>query len=305
MWNKYTDLCGISEQELHHYFKDDIHALAKAQNMTHESCCNKLREYYDGYHFTSDSKGIYNPFSLFHTLKRKEFGSYWFATGTPSYLVELLKKHHYRLENMEHIETNSTVLDSIDSASDNPIPVIYQSGYLTIKGYDERFGLYLLGYPNREVEEGFMDYLMPFYANTTQTDSPFEIRKFVHEIERGDYDGFFRRLQSFFADTPYEMAQKRELELHYQNVLFIVFRLVGFYTKVEYHTSQERIDLILQTDQYIYIMEFKLDGTAQEALQQINEKHYALPFAADPRKLFKIGVNFSNEMRNIEQWIVE
>lgn len=303
MWDKFNTLCGISEEELHRDFEEDVQALATAQNLTIEQCYAQLRERYDGYHFTYGSEGIYNPFSLLNTLKRSQFGSYWFATGTPSYLVYLLQKHNYSLERMEAVEATEAVLNSIDPDSTNPIPVIYQSGYLTIKDYDSRFDLYTLGYPNREVEEGFIDYLMPFYTSKNKTEAPFEIRQFVHEVEQGDIDGFFCRLQSFFADTPYELA--RQLELHYQNVLFIVFRLAGFYTKVEYHTSRGRIDLILQTDRYIYVMEFKLDGTAAEALAQINEKQYAAPFASDPRQLFKIGVNFSNEMRNIEQWIVE
>ena len=156
---------------------------------------------------------------------------------------------------------------------------------------------------NTKVEEGFVKFLLPFYANTNAVESSFEIQKFVREIEAGDYDSFFRRLQSFFADTTYEVI--RDQELHYENVLFIVFKLVGFYAKVEYHTSEGRIDLVLQTDKFIYIMEFKLNGTAEEALQQINDKHYALPFEMDERKLFKIGVNFSAETRNIEKWIVE
>ena len=159
---------------------------------------------------------------------------------------------------MAHEETSAEVLNSVDSTSDNPIPVIYQSGYLTIKGYDERFGIYRLGFPNREVEEGFVKFLLPFYANTNAVESSFEIQKFVREIEAGDYDSFFRRLQNFFADTPYELI--RDLELHYQNVLFIVFKLIGFYVKAEYHTSEGRIDLVLQTDKFVYIMEFKLDG---------------------------------------------
>lgn len=144
---------------------------------------------------------------------------------------------------------------------------------------------------------------MPFYANTSAVEASFEIQKFVREVESGDYNSFFHRLQSFFADTPYELI--RDLELHYQNVLFIVFKLVGFYVKAEYHTSQGRIDLLLQTDKFIYIMEFKLEGTAEEALQQINEKHYARPFENDGRRIFKVGVNFSAKTRNIERWIVE
>ena len=269
----------------------------------YDKLCDDLKAYYDGYHFTHHSIGMYNPFSLLNAFKYKEFGSYWFETGTPTYLVKLLKKHHYDLERMAHEETDSQVLNSIDSESTNPIPVIYQSGYLTIKGYDEEFGMYRLGFPNREVEEGFVRFLLPFYANVNKVESPFEIQKFVREVRFGDYDSFFRRLQSFFADTTYEAI--REQELHYENVLFIVFKLVGFYTQVEYHTSKGRIDLVLQTDKFIYVIEFKLDGTAEEALQQIHDKHYALPFASDRRKLFKIGVNFSAETRNIEKWIVE
>lgn len=269
----------------------------------YDKLCDDLKAYYDGYHFTHHSIGMYNPFSLLNAFKYKEFGNYWFETGTPTYLVKLLKKHHYDLERMAHEETDSQVLNSIDSESTNPIPVIYQSGYLTIKGYDEEFGMYRLGFPNREVEEGFVRFLLPFYANVNKVESPFEIQKFVREVRSGDYDSFFRRLQSFFADTTYEVI--REQELHYENVLFIVFKLVGFYTQVEYHTSKGRIDLVLQTDKFIYVMEFKLDGTAEEALQQIHDKHYALPFASDRRKLFKIGVNFSAETRNIEKWIVE
>ena len=304
MRNQYIDICGVSEKELHDDLEIELHELADIKGVSYHEICDKLREYYDGYHFTHNSIGIYNPFSLLNTFKYKEFGSYWFETGIPTYLVELLKKHHYDLRRMAHEETSISVLNSIDSASDNPIPVIYQSGYLTIKGYDEEFGIYSLGFPNREVEEGFIKFLLPFYANTNAVESEFEIQKFVREIRIGDYDSIFRRLRSFFADTPYELI--RDLELHYQNVLFIVFKLVGFYVKAEYHTSEGRIDLVLQTDKFVYVIEFKLDGTAEDALRQINEKHYALPFeAGGNRRLFKIGVNFNAKMRNIEKWIVE
>ena len=203
---------------------------------------------------------------------------------------------------MAHAETYADVLNSI-YGDEEPLPVIFQSGYLTIKGYDERFGIYRLGFPNREVEEGFVRFLIPYYTRFNKIEAPFEIQKFVQEIERGEPDAFFRRLQSFFADTTYEVI--REQELHYENVLFIVFKLIGFYTQVEYNTSNGRIDLVLKTDKFIYIMEFKLEGTAEEALQQINDKRYALPFEMDERKLFKIGINFSEKTRNIEKWVVE
>ena len=308
MDNRYVEICGITEKEIHAYLDDEVKELADTQMTTYEETCLKLKQRYDGYHFTAKSEGIYNPFSLLNTFAKMEFGDYWFETGTPSYLVELLKHTHYDLYEMANTETDADVLNSIDSASNNPIPVIYQSGYLTIKGYDPEFGIYRLGFPNKEVEEGFVKYLLPFYTSIQASKTPFEIGQFVREIRSGNYDAFFHRLQSFFADTPYEViaGQKpeRDTELHYRNVLFIVFKLVGLYTQMEYHTSNGRIDLVLQTDRYVYIMEFKLNGTAEEALRQIEEKGYALPFAGDNREVFKIGVNFSSETRNIEKWLV-
>ena len=309
MDNRYVEICGITEKEIHAYLEEELKELAETQELDYEETSQKLKERYDGYHFTAKSAGIYNPFSLLNTFAKMEFGDYWFETGTPSYLVELLKHTHYDLYEMANTETDADVLNSIDAASKNPVPVIYQSGYLTIKDYDPEFGIYRLGFPNREVEEGFVKYLLPFYTSVSAPKTPFEIGQFVREIRSGDYDAFFRRLQSFFADTPYEViaGQKpeRDTELHYRNVLFIVFKLVGLYTQVEYHTSQGRIDLVLKTDRYIYVMEFKLNGTAEEALRQIEERQYALPFASDPRQVFKIGVNFSSVTRNIERWLVE
>ncbi|MCD8268952.1 MAG: ATP-binding protein [Parabacteroides sp.] len=300
MSERYVPLCGITGQEIRDNFQEDLQELADKQEMTYEEACTQLKKCYDGYHFVENSEGIYNPFSLLNTFYNMKFGSYWFETGTPTYLVELLKRSHYNLERMAHEETDADVLNNI-YGDEQPIPVIFQSGYLTIKGYDNEFGLYRLGFPNEEVEEGFMRFLMPFYTRYNKLEAPFEIQQFVREIRAGEVDAFFRRLQSFFADTPYELV--KNLELHYQNVLFIVFKLVGFYVKTEYHTSEGRIDLVLQTDKFIYVMEFKLNGTAEEALQQINEKHYAQPFLSDTRKLFKIGVNFSTKTRNIERWI--
>ena len=196
MRKDYVEICGVSDQELHENLDIELHEFAETQGLSYDKLCTKLKEYYDGYHFTHNSIGIYNPFSLLNAFKYKEFGSYWFETGTPTYLVKLLKKHHYDLERMAHEETDAQVLNSIDSESTNPIPVIYQSGYLTIKGYDERFGIYRLGFPNREVEEGFIRFLLPFYANVNKVESPFEVQKFVREVETGDYDSFFHRLQS-------------------------------------------------------------------------------------------------------------
>ena len=178
MDKQYVSLCGMTEEEIHRYFEDDLRRLATAQDMTYEETCTRLKEAYDGYHFRQNSEGIYNPFSVLNTFAKQEFGSYWFETGTPTYLVELLKQNHYNLEQMSHEETNSEVLNSI-YADESPIPVIYQSGYLTIKDYDPRFENYILGFPNREVEEGFIKFLMPFYTNVNKVESPFEIQQFT------------------------------------------------------------------------------------------------------------------------------
>ena len=304
MLKPYAAICGITQGEMLEQMHEYIERLAVSQEMSKEETLQKLKEKYDGYHFTWPSPDIYNPFSLLNAFANDELNNYWFGSGTPTYLIEMLRKFHVLPSQLGgSMQAMAADFDAPTEKMESIVPLLYQSGYLTIKGYDEEFGMYRLGFPNREVEEGFVRFLLPFYANVNKVESPFEIQKFVREVRFGDYDSFFRRLQSFFADTTYEVI--REQELHYENVLFIVFKLIGFYTQVKYHTSKGRIDLVLQTDKFIYVIEFKLDGTAEEALQQIHEKHYALPFASDGRKLFKIGVNFSAETRNIEKWIVE
>ncbi len=165
MRRDYTKICGITEEELHRYFDEDLHRLAESEGVDYADICLEVKKRYDGYHFNYNTPGIYNPFSLLNTFDSMAFGNYWFATGTPSYLVYLLKKHNYRLEEIEGVEVTESVLDSIDSEGSHPIPVIYQSGYLTVKDYDSEFRLYTLDYPNREVAEGFLNYLMPFYTD--------------------------------------------------------------------------------------------------------------------------------------------
>ena len=298
----YVGVCGITETELPKYFDESVALLASKNDMDKEACYAQLKYMYDGYHFYPNTEGVYNPFSVLNTLLKGSFGTYWFETGTPTFLVELLKKHKYSLEQLEKVQTSADVLNSIDAMSDNPVPVIYQAGYLTITGYDSRFKLYKLGFPNKEVEEGFMQYLLPFYSSYTSVEAPFQISQFIREIEDGETGKFLVRLNSFFADTPYELV--KDLENHYQNVLFILSKLCGFYVMAEYHTSAGRIDMVLKTDKYVYVMEFKLDGTAEDALKQIEQKDYTLPFTVEDRQVVKIGLNFSNQTRNIEKWVV-
>ena len=314
MLPKYHNICGITEQELLTVFDKPIDELAEYNGLTREECIEKLRKMYDGYHFDEFSKnGVYNPFSLLNTFNNNIFRSYWFETGTPSYLVELLKRHHYNLEDMSKSEVTADVLNSIDAESHDPIPVIYQSGYLTIKGYKERFGKYILGFPNEEVEEGFIKYLAPFYLDNREQRSVFDIEKFSDDVETGNIEQFLSRMKSLFASAPYDSV-KGDKENHFQNMMWVVFKMMGFYSHTEYHTSDGRIDLLVETPQYRYIMEFKLDGTAEEALQQIKDKNYQLQFFGDAlatreshgeSKTFIIGVNFSKETRTIDRWVVE
>jgi hypothetical protein len=300
---EYATICGLTDEEIDAVFPAYIQRLAKAQEMTAEEAREKLRRLYDGYHFVDKSPAVYNPFSVLNALSKAQFGSYWFETGTPSYLVYLLQLHHYDLEKMAHAATSVKAINSTDSQSTDPIPVIYQSGYLTIKHYDREFKVYDLCFPNEEVEEGFFDFLLPYYASVSDGETSFQIRSFVGEVRTGQAEAFLKRLSSFFADVPYELV--KDLENHYQNVFYILTKLMGFYVDAERHTSQGRIDLFIRTDRYAYVMEFKLDGTAEQALQQIHDKQYTLPFAVDGRKLILVGVNFSSRTRNIERWIIE
>ena len=300
---RFASICGITEGELHRDFEDDIRELGEANGMTAEEAGRELKMWFDGYHFMESGEDVYNPFSLLKTFSERAFGSYWFETGTPTFLVEVLKRNQYDLHRLTEEMATADSLSGIDAMESDPVPLLYQSGYLTIKGYDKRFRTYTLGFPNKEVEEGFTRFLLPFYANLHKSNSAFIITHFVQEVEGGNVEAFMCRLQSFFADTPYELA--RDLELHYQNVLFIVFKLLGFYTRAEYHTSRGRVDLVVQTEDYVYVMEFKLDGTAEEAMRQIEERGYARPFESDTRHVYKIGVNFSHALRGIERWVVE
>jgi len=300
---RYYDICGITETELHTVFEEEIASLGAANSISADECKTLLKARYDGYHFSKTSTGIYNPYSVLLTFDKNDFGSYWFETGTPSYLVFLLQKCDYNLEEMSHAEAHERVLNSTDAESTNPIPVIYQSGYLTIKGYDSDFKTYTLGFPNEEVEEGFTNYLMPCYIYPKDRQSPFNISNFVKDVREGNTEQFIKRLRSLFADTPYELI--RDLENHYQNVIWLLYKLMGFYTQAEYHTSQGRIDLVVKTPKYYYVMEFKLDGTAEEALAQISDKEYVLPFELDGQEIVKVGINFDKETRNIEKCLWE
>ena len=297
---RYADICGITEAEMHEYFDKSIHEFANANDMTFEGACLELRNQYDGYHFRHGGPGIYNPFSLLNALSKQEISDYWFETGTPTFLVQILQQSDYDLNDIQNGSVDASVISSVDTVTANPLPIIYQSGYLTIKDYDTEFKAYKLGFPNKEVETGFLKSLLPAFMPVKERKTEFEIKKFVKEVRSGDAESFMSRLQTFFDASDYRVAGCAEV--YFQNTLFVFFRLMGFYTEVEHSTSCGRVDIILKTQDYIYIIECKFNGSASDALSQIENKGYAKPFACDPRKIFKIGVNFSSETRTMTEW---
>lgn len=300
----YNTLCGMTRQEIEEQFALEIDSIALKNSTTPGQVMDTLTCQYDGYRFTADTEftPMYNPFSVLSALQKRAFGGYWFASGTPSFLAEMLKKTRFDLRELDGIEVSAASLTDDRANVNNPVPMIYQSGYLTIKDYDQRFQMYTLGFPNEEVKYGFLNFIAPFYTPVASTDTAFYIGKFIHELETGRVEAFLHRLRSFFADFPYELNTKTER--HYQVVFYIVFKLMGQFTQTEVKSARGRADAVVCTADYIYVFEFKLDGTAEAALQQIDEKGYLLPYEADERQLVKVGVSFDAEERNLGEWLI-
>jgi len=297
-------LCGITHGELVGTFSPEIEMLAKANGLSKEEAIVEMTRQYDGYHFHPYADGVYNPFSVLNAFYKREFGDYWFQTGTPTFLVKSLLRSDYDLRTLiDGVETPAINFTEYRADANNPIPLIYQSGYLTIKGYDKEFKIYNLGFPNDEVRYGFLNFLIPYYTPVTDDKKGFYIGRFVQDLRNGEVDAFMQRFEAFFADFPYELNDKTER--HYQVVVYLIFKLMGQFTQVEVRSAKGRADAIVQTPKYIYVFEFKLNGTAEDALQQINDKGYAAPFQTDGRQVVKVGVEFSAEARNVSRWLVD
>ena len=297
----YVDICGVSETELHEYFDESISELSSANEMSKEECYVKLKSMYDGYHFCEDSIGIYNPFSLLNTFQNKKFREYWFETGTPGFLVEVMRKTSFDVTTLENQTVDSTLMSNADAIFENPVPYLFQSGYLTITGYNDMFRLYQLGFPNQEVKNGFLNCLLKYYVPMSPDMSGTTlIYQLWHSITEGNPKSFMQILSSLFDNTSYQI--QGETVKDFQYAMYIISALLGEYVQVEPTTSNGRIDLIIQTKEFIYIFELKVNADADVALRQIDEKGYARPFEGDSRKLFKIGVNFSTATRRIEDW---
>ena len=298
-------ICGITEGELKSNFIPEVGALAEAQEISTEECYAKLGKMYDGYHFGNKTEGVYNPFSLLNAFYKKEFGMYWFATGTPTFLIDKLKSSGFdakQLGSDDYYEEEASLTDyRMESA--NPVPLFYQTGYLTVKDYDKEFRSYALGYPNEEVKYGFLKSLAPYYLCAEEESNPMDLRSFVKDIRKGDTEALRERFTALFARLPYP-SDEIVIEQNFQNVIYIMFMLLGQFTMTEIHSAKGRADCIVETDDYVYIFEFKRDKSALEALGQIEEAGYAKPYAADKRSLLKIGVNFDSKERTISGWEV-
>ncbi len=304
----FSTICGITQSETEETFSPEIKNLAAKFSLSYEDCLAELKRMYDGYHFHPNGEGLYNPFSLINTLFKKEFGNYWFASGTPTFLLKKLKEVNFDARKFSTDKISEFQDDLQDYRTDNPdpIPLFYQSGYLTIKNYNQKIGTYYLGYPNDEVRYSFLKCLVPLFTYSKNNASSLCIDEFYDDIQNGDVDSILTRFKSLFASLPYSTkTDDTVVEQNFQNVIYIVFILMGQFVGVEQHYSQGRVDCVLQADNFIYLFEFKRDKSADEALQQIDEKNYAASFASDKRKIFKIGVNFDSKEKNIVEWKVK
>ncbi|MBR1871684.1 MAG: ATP-binding protein [Bacteroidales bacterium] len=299
---RYTDICGISEKELRRYFPESVMQLAEANGMSLDECYAELAKWYDGYHFRQNAPGVYNPFSLLNTFRSLDFSNYWYETGTPSFLVRFIKDGNYNLDRLTKNKLPASILKGVYSERPNVLTLLYQTGYLTIKEYDPASRLYNLGYPNKEVEDSFTESLSEFYTPIEKHPDTLSVYQFVEDIQSGNVEMLMRRFTAFFADMDYQIMG--DDELYFQNTLYVMLKLMGQQVQVERHTSNGRIDALIQTPKYVYILELKRDKNPDDALDQIDEKGYDWPFLADGRKVFKLGANFSTRNHRLENWKV-
>ena len=305
MQERYAGICGITKDELLTQMSDDIDSLANQLAITREETIEQLTSNYDGYHFTWPSPDVFNPYSLLSCFSEGKFGAYWFGTGTPTYLIEKMRQFGTLPSAMDRFYAPNSAFDAPTETMTDITPLLYQSGYVTIKGYDKETDLYTLEIPNEEIRVGLYKSLLPNYLNTGQTQSLVTIAQMSVMIKQGDMDAALRLLQMFLETVPY--CDNTRYEGHWQQMLFIVFALLTHYRiSVEQRTAKGRTDITLETADHIYIMELKFGKTAEEALAQINNNHYADHYALSGKKVTKVGLNFDvKEERNLTEWIIE
>ena len=307
---KFAEICGISETELLQNFQPEIEALAACRNMLYDEAFAELKKRYDGYRFAKVCADIYNPFSLLNTFAKSDFAYYWFATGTPTFLVKHLANTGFDIPILEKdITIAANSLMDYRAENEDYIPLLYQSGYLTIKAYDVELNEYTLGFPNEEVKYGFLNELLPQFTPSFGTSSSkFSVTGFIKLLRVGDIEGTMKMLQAYFATIEYDaIPQKLQIEKFYQFVFWQLFTLMGQFVQTEVKNNKGRADAVVQTATSTYIFEFKMDNnaTAEDALKQINSKDYAIPYTTDHRTLVKIGVQFSPTERGLKRWVIE
>ena len=305
MNDEYAGICGITKEELLTQMSEDIDELAKSQELTREETIAELKENYDGYHFSAKSPDVYNPFSLLNCFSTREFGSYWFSSGTPTYLIKMMRKFKVMPTNISRMYAKSSAFDAPTENMTAITPLLYQSGYLTIKGYDKFSKLYTLDLPNKEIKVGLFESLLPNYLEGMfAQNGDVAIAQMSVLIRQDNMDGALQLLQTFLGTVPY--CNVTNYEGHYQQMLFIIFSLLtGYVVDVEVHTPKGRLDIVMLTHTRLYIIELKLNKNAQAALQQINLKNYAQRFALCGKPVSKVGINFDSSTGNIEDWVIE
>lgn len=303
--DEYAGVCGITKEELLTQMSEDIDMLAEAQGMTREETIAKLKENYDGYHFSPASPDVFNPYSLLNCFDDKNFGAYWFSSGTPTYLINMLRKFKVLPAKIGRSLARSSAFDAPTENLKTITPLLYQSGYITIKGYDKMSQLFTLDLPNKEIKVGLFESLLPYYLEGMYAEEgDVAIAQMSVLIRQGDMDGALRLFQEFLGTVPY--CNNTNYEGHYQQVLFIIFTLLThFVVDVEVHTPNGRVDVVMETEDTLYLIELKLNKSAQSAMQQINLKQYGQRFARCGKPIVKVGVNFDAKKGNIEDWIIE
>ena len=299
----YAAICGITEDEMLTQMKEDMERLAAKLNIPSEEVLLKLKENYDGYHFTYPSPDIYNPFSLLNAFADGKFGSYWFGSGTPTYLIKMLKKFGVEPSEIGNNHAEVSAFDAPTETMTDIIPLLYQSGYITIKDYDESIDLYTLDIPNKEVRLGLMKSLLPNYVASKTRETTTMVAYLSRDIRNDDMDSALRRLQTFLSTIPY--CDNTRYEGHYQQMFYIIFSLLGSFVDVEVRTPRGRVDVVLRTKTTLYVMELKLDKTAGEAMEQINLKNYPERFALCGLPVVKVAINFDSERGTIGDWMIE
>ena len=303
MFDQYSAICGISKTELTTVMKPDVEGLGKALGMTYEECLEELRKYYDGYHFSKNSEDVFNPFSLVRAMNGQAIESYWFGSGTPSYLIKNLQKYHVNVMDIEKKGCNVDDFDVSPEQMTSALPLLYQSGYLTIKKYKPLTKSYQLGYPNREVKIGMLKSLAPNYLSPVSIDNNGLVADFVEMLYDGDLEGAMVRLKAYLASISNRLSNKNERD--FQTVFYLIFNLMGAFILVEEDSAIGRADAVVHTPDAVYVFELKYDGSAEEAVKQIDDKGYLIPYSADGKRLYKIGVNYDSQQRTIGEWIVK